>query len=135
MPITCQWDDEGKGTILFQVENRWTWDDFYQAMDQAHGMLDESSQPYVDYILHMTGNLFPDNVLSHLQRVTKESHPKSRMMIVVGAGNFTNALFKMMGRITPNRMQRIRFTASLEEARQIILANRSDTIHTRPRGM
>jgi hypothetical protein len=86
----------------------------------------------IDFILDMqNGNLFPQNMLSQMQRQASRRHAKSGLMIVVGAAAFARALFSIMERLLPARMKYVKMAESIDKARNVIMQYRADTIHTR----
>ncbi len=67
------------------------------------------------------GNMMPDNVLSHMQRVSRGHHPKSNRMVMVGANAFVRAMYGIMDRMMPDRTRTVFMVKTMEEAR-ILLA-------------
>lgn len=121
MGITVKWDSSQQEVIRLDITGEWTWEEFYNAQDTMYSMMDVSPENWVDFILDMTrGNLMPKNILSHMRRVARSKHEKSRYMIVVGAGVFPQALFQVMEKITPKSTQAIALVKTLEEARTML---------------
>jgi hypothetical protein len=132
MGIQVAWDDTDNKLILLTVSGYWTWQDFYTAMDGMYEMMDASPHEVIDFILDMqNGNLFPQNMLSQMQRQASRRHAKSGLMIVVGAAAFARALFSIMERLLPARMKYIKMAESIDKARNLIMQYRADTMHTR----
>lgn len=122
MAIQVKWD-EGLPILHYSIEGSWTWDEFYQTRAEGRALLEAATAAKVDTILNLTGgDLFPSNVLSHMNSVAKTSHPKMGRMAVVGAGLFATMLFKLMRRINPKSMERIYFATTLDEARSFLQA-------------
>ncbi len=121
MGIEVKWNKTETNIICLIIEGEWTWTDYYEAMEVVHEMLDTSSYDSVDYIVDMQNSGFlPSNILSNMQRVSKNQHPKSGVMIVVGAGKFPEMMFNIMEKITPDRMQQVKLIPTLEDAHQYL---------------
>ena len=133
MGIQVTWDDAEHKLILLTVTGYWTWQDFYTSMDSMYEMMDASPYDVIDFILDMqNGNLFPQNMLSQMQRQSSRKHAKSGLMVVVGAAAFARALFNIMERLLPARMKYVKMAESIDKARDLVKQYRSDTIHIRP---
>jgi hypothetical protein len=117
MTITLNWIPD-TNIIHFVSMGKWTWQDFYDAMDELYVMIDASDHEHVDYILDITrGDLFPQNALSQFSKISMHTHQKTRYMVFVGAGGFARVLMKMMRRLLPNRMAYVLQADTLEDAR------------------
>lgn len=126
MAIQVEWYGSNQAAIRYVIDRTWTWDDFYQAITLSHRMMDESAATSIILIIDMTqSNLLPQNVLSHVRNVSQRSHPKTGTGIVVGAGVFVQSLFRVIQRLTPERMKRMHMVKTLVEADAIIVAQQS----------
>ncbi|MBX3084973.1 MAG: hypothetical protein KF716_25285 [Anaerolineae bacterium] len=119
MGIAVEWTMSEANVIAMTVEGKWTWDDLSGAMNAAHDMMDATSYDAIDFLLDMRHcDILPSNILSRMKHVSQHHHPKSRDMVVVGAGRFADTLFNLMERIMPQRMQHIKLVQTLDEAHQ-----------------
>jgi hypothetical protein len=117
MGIEVLWHAADSNVIRMVVEGGWTWEEFYTALAEAHALVEASPYGAVDYIIDMRhGQTLPQNVLSRMKRVCQNRHPKSRKMVVVGAGRFAVMMFEAMEKIAPKQMQQIRLVRTMEEA-------------------
>ena len=119
MGIQVAWNTPDTNIILFSIDDKWTWDDFYGAIRGAHEMMDASAYEHIDFILDMqNGETLPSNILSRMKSVSQNRHPKSRDMVVVGAGRFPEVMFRMITKIVPDRVQHIQLVSDFDEALQ-----------------
>jgi hypothetical protein len=126
MAIQVEWFDENQDAVRFIVEKSWTWDEFYEAVAQSHRMMDNTPASRVALVMDMTNSrLLPQNVLSHVRNVSNKKHPRTGIGIVVGAGVFVLSLFRVIQRLTPERMKNMRMVKTLEEAKAILNSQRS----------
>ena len=126
MGISVQWFAPGTNIISFTIDGKWVWDDFQGAMKTAYEMMETSHYAYVDFILNMeNGNNLPSNILSRMKNISQRHHPKSRDMVVVGAGRFPEMMFGLMAKIVPERMQHVKLVSTMQEAIQHFEAQHS----------
>ncbi|MEQ8676362.1 MAG: hypothetical protein RLP44_10550 [Aggregatilineales bacterium] len=119
MGISVQWFAPGTNIISFTIDGKWVWDDFQGAMKTAYEMMESAHFEYVDYILDMrNGDALPSNILSKMKNVSQRHHPKSRDMVVVGAGRFPEMMFGLMMKIVPDRMKHVKLVSSMDDAIQ-----------------
>lgn len=118
MPIRVIWDNEEKTVIQYLYEGRWTWDDFYKALNQARAMIDTVNHK-VDFIVNIkSSSILPENALSRGQSIGSSPHPNQGVTIVVGANSFMQSMYnifsKVYGKAAGNL--KISFVATPEEA-------------------
>lgn len=127
MPIDVIWDDEAK-TIIRQIySGRVILDDYYKATDQfvklansvdytVHSIMDRqdvliSEGSYLQ-VMRYANKIMPDNI--GIRAIIK-ANVMTRMMINIGS------------RLAPRLVSQIRLVNNLEEARQVIEANKAST--------
>lgn len=121
MSIHINCDKEYTCMIHIVVTGRWTWNDFYVAMDELHQQLDVSEHETVNLILDIRdSNYLPQYLLSNMRQVSFQRHPKSGMMIVVGADRFPRMMFETMRMLLPEQMQSIHLLDTIDEAYKLI---------------
>lgn len=117
MGIELAWDEQLTNLIHLKVSGFWTWIDFHAAMDKMYVMMDESEHDKINFILDMNkGNLLPKDMLTRMQHIGSNSHPKSGAMMVIGAGSFVRMLFNIMDKLLHERMLHIQILAGMDEA-------------------
>jgi hypothetical protein len=121
MSIVVSWDNPEKTAIVYTITGRWTWDEFYEALQQERAMLEAEAGERVNFIVNMEqGRMLPDNALSHFARMPKSSHRKAGMMVLVGAGGFVQALMNILGRYPGTAAQKIVAVPNMEAARAFL---------------
>lgn len=126
------WDDEERRTIRYTATGRWTWDEFYGALEEAQVMMDGSPHTSIDFIVDMRrGNLLPSNALSHFGRLSTHSHPKSGVVVLCGTNAFVKALVNALGKVNGGLLVNLRVSEDLEEARRILTERRDQPTLTR----
>lgn len=127
MPVEVIWDDEAK-TIIRQIySGRVILDDYYKATDQfvklansvdytVHSIMDRqdvliSEGSYLQ-VMRYANKIMPDNI--GIRAIIK-ANVMTRMMINIGS------------RLAPRLVSQIRLVNNLEEARQVIEANKAST--------
>ena len=119
MSIKTKWLGENSNIILLSVEGAWTWQDYQIAMEDMYRMMAESDYDKIDYILDMSNApILPDNVLSRMQKVSQNKHPKSGHMVVIGVNRYIKLLFDLMKNIVPAHMKFISISTTIEDARR-----------------
>jgi hypothetical protein len=127
MGITIAWDDAERTTLIYTIDGRWTWDEFYNTIYQAREMMENVPHAQVHSIVDISnGKLFPANALSHFARMSTARHPKTGMMVMVGMGSFVRALMNMLNGYKQHSTNRIRVAQTLDEARSILAELGSD---------
>jgi hypothetical protein len=129
MSIKVEWDNDEKSVMRYTVEGAWTWDEFYEARDQASGLIEESPYASIGAIIDFrAGNFMPRNALSHFHQVSRTSNPRSGLAVMVGASGFVTALFHLMSRVYGSVEDKMRLAEDMDEARAILAQTRSETI-------
>jgi hypothetical protein len=90
VPVTYAWDNSEKTIICYCLNDRWTWDEIYHALE-ASRTLWRSVQHVVDIIVDMTesAGFPPGNVLGHFRNVMSY-YDSTRVgnTAIVGANDF-----------------------------------------------
>src|SRR5262245_50437159 len=126
MPIQVNWDDESKTIIHVNVEGDWTWDEFYQSLDQGGALLD-SANHRVDFIVHMENSkTMPMGALNHGRKIMTMDHPNRGLTVYTGDTGLMKALLQIGRRMEPEAVEKYdhAFTPTDEDARKIILERR-----------
>ncbi len=126
MSITVQWDNDEKTVIRYDVSDNWTWDEFRQAVEQIHAMIDTVSHT-VDAIANLeNGNFLPSGSLWQARNVASRSHPRAGMTVIVKGSYMMQSLYGLF-RSLYGKMGfyvNIHFAPTLEAARALLEAER-----------
>lgn len=130
MGVAVTWDNKDMGVLLYTVEGRWTWDDLFVAIEQARVMADSVAQEQVHSIIDIrAGSLFPKDALLHFRKMSNsDGHAKmkSGTAVLVGENFFVKSLVDIMSRWNYRAMQHFTMTATLDEAREFLVAQSND---------
>ncbi|MFN8374666.1 MAG: hypothetical protein U0694_17520 [Anaerolineae bacterium] len=120
MSTTVEWANAEKTILYFRVIHPWTWEDYYNATDEAWHMM-QTVDHIVDFIVDLSGTrLVPSNAMSHLKRGATRTHPHKGMGVFVGVSGFMQVIINMMSHIIPTIKANVRTCSTLPEAYSII---------------
>ncbi len=129
MGITIALESDDQQTIVYTVEEQWSWNEYFAALKQAHDMMDSVPHTRIDIIIDMRrANLIPQNALSTFRRSTTSRHPKSGIMVFVGGNMFIKTLFRMMETLAREAMKSIKFVSTMEEAQAALSERRAQEV-------
>lgn len=121
MSIQVSWGNAEQTIILYTINGRWTWEQFYDAISQGRTMMESVAHPRVDFIVDMTrGKLLPGNALPQFARMSNNHHSKSGRMVIVGATGFIHALLNILGKHQQKTLRMIMAVQSLDDARDLL---------------
>ena len=119
MPVSVEWDNSEK-TIIYARYERWTWDDFYDALRQCTE-LSNTVDHQVDIICDLVDSLIPKGgTITHAAATLKQDNERVALIILVTPNRFVQALTQMSQRIVPGFQKKYRMTPTLASAREMI---------------
>jgi len=131
MSIVVKWDTEEKSIVRYEVSGRWTWDEMYQAILEAHALADSVTYK-VEAIVDMSNTRHvPGGASPHAKNMLGTTHPNMGRVVIVGAGTYLRLLLETFGRVAgqvgvsrqanaPDSGNEPIFARSLDEARDIL---------------
>ncbi len=120
MPVTISWDNPDKTILLYQFENRWTWDELYAALNDAWRLLNEGETP-VDIIMDMEhADVIPANAIAQFSKISSALHPRMRTIVIVGGGGMAASLLSIFAKVYGKSSQRYHVVVSREKAYALI---------------
>jgi hypothetical protein len=127
MPVDVIWDDEVHSLMRYVFDGSWEWDEFRPIVDKADAMSRTVSHR-VDIIADLTNsaslpvrNAFP--TLKYMADCSADN-VLAGIFVVVGSGALITAMFSAYRRVFPHLGAVPYMTQTLEEARQMIAADR-----------
>jgi hypothetical protein len=122
MPVSVQWDNPEK-TIIYARYERWSWDDFYQALDDCTKLsLTVDHQVYI--ICDLVDNLIPKGgTITHAAAAIKQDNERVNLIVLVSSNRFVQALTQMSARVVPGFQKKYRMVNSLQAARELIASD------------
>jgi hypothetical protein len=120
MAIHVMWDNEDQTIFRYQFEERWTWDEFFDARDQALAMIDTVSHK-VGVIMDAPPNIkLPPNLLTHSLSSLRHIHPNTVILVFIAGQSFLSMMVSMMAKMSHMTAGNLVVAANLHEARAII---------------
>ncbi len=122
MPVSVQWDNPEK-TIIYARYERWSWDDFYQALDECT-RLSATVDHQVYIVCDLVDNLIPKGgTITHAAATIKQDNARVNLIVLVSSNRFVQALTQMSARVVPGFQKKYRMVNSLKAARELIASD------------
>ena len=120
------WDNPDKDVIRYILVTPWEWEQFHQVLDDTRAEI-RTFPHRVDVIVDMReSHKLPPDSMANLRLVASRRPPNAGIIVAVGAGSLVLNLYKAFQKVYAaiDRKLSIHFTATLEEAREIVAAER-----------
>jgi hypothetical protein len=127
MPITVQWDDDANTILRLVYVAPWTWDEFFDAFDEAAGLV--RSADYEVSVINDASHAGqpPPDMLGHLQ-ATVEALPANLGLMIVAASEFYGkTAVQLLQHLYPDHMSNWRVAPTVDEARAMIQTWREES--------
>jgi hypothetical protein len=124
MPVHVEWDNPERTIIYVRYEGRWTWEEFYQAVQDTQE-LSATVDYRTDIIAHMIDGFIPHGApFVHSQNAVKQKNNMLGRIVVVSDSRFVQGLMSVSARINPNWKEKYSAATTVEEARSVIQKER-----------
>jgi hypothetical protein len=122
MNIRVEWDNAEQTVVRYIFEQRWTWEDFFNAVNTAKTLIDAAPAQGVGVIMDgKTRNMqFPPNMLTHFKTALRNKHPKTRIVVVVHDNAFLRVMINTLVILSGSNGQTLQVVDDLEKAREIV---------------
>lgn len=131
MPIFVQWDNPER-TIIYIRYERWTWDDYYDALRES-AILSKTVDHPVDIIADLVDSLVPKGgTISHAAAALKQDNSRVGLIVLVTPNRFVQSLTQMSWRVLPDFKKKYRMTSTVELARELIAREREKFVGVSP---
>ncbi len=121
MTIEVVWDDEAHTVIRHIFSERWTWEEFFAAIDEAQVMIDTAPGPIGVIIDGRAETMqMPPNMLSNGRTVLSRAHPRTKIVVVVIRNPFINVMVMTLSRISGARGRTLLSVDNIDEARRLV---------------
>jgi hypothetical protein len=118
MGITVAWQDAEKTALRWTFEGKWTWEEYYKALDQNNALLDAIDNK-VDLIINMENtNHVPPGYVSQFRRIA-QFHPQVDFAILIMNNRFIEIMLNMLVNFQPEMRWRVIAAPSLEKGLQV----------------
>ena len=116
MPIDVNWFNEQQTAVLMNFEGHWTWDLFYQAIDEAMMLFNTISHPAALMIDLTHSDTMPIGSISHIRNAQGIQHPQMACVIFVGMNTFMQMIGNLSSRLSRSTKYRVHIVAKMEDA-------------------
>lgn len=120
MSISVDWENEEKTSVIFEFENRWDWTEFYNALAEGNGMLDQIDYKVGVIIDLRNSSIVPKGALTQINGMRNRVHPNIDLTILFGANRLLQSIYDIFQKIRPTPPDKFLMVASLEDARAIL---------------
>lgn len=99
MPITVDWDNEEKTIIRWQFLAKWTWDDYYAAL-QVSRQISRQESYMLDIIVDMRDSKsLPSHLFTHAQNALQANEINVGTIVVIGVTPLLRSAFNTFKRL------------------------------------
>ena len=122
MPIVVKWFNSQQSAVLMTFEGQWTWQTFYQGIDEAVVLLDTLAQAVTLVIDLSKSAEMPKGSIAHIRNAQGIQHPNIEKVVFIGMNTFMQMIGNLAARLNRGRNRRVYMVATMEEALQYICA-------------
>ncbi len=126
MPISVDWDAALPNTILYDFQEHWTWQEYYQAFERSLELAAALGGARYDVIgdLLRSSGLPSGSGITHVYSTLKRAPDNYGLTVVVSSSSFVRALVEVLHRVYPDTQRKLIVAPTLEAARQLIVEQR-----------
>jgi hypothetical protein len=110
-------------TLHLIFQGQWRWEELYDRSKEMQQALDAANHKLHILVDARASGKMPEGALTHLRKLSRDDHDNLGLVIIVGADTFMQAIASVIGAIYPN-FRRYRFVSTMEEAQEILAAQR-----------
>jgi len=129
MGVRIRWGNKSKTIIVFEMDQRWEWDEFYPLYKKYVAMME--TVPYrVHLIYHLIehSTRIPPLILLHMPRLMKMTHPREDRSVIVGRMQFAERFLAILSNMgLRDYAERYQFVDTLDEAYQILARHEANS--------
>ena len=120
MAITVEWDNPEKTIVCYHFEERWTWEEFFEARKQAQTIISGVDHK-VGVIMNTPPKIvLPSNVLTHSLTSLRHMSPNTVIVVFIAGKSFLNMMVSLMSKMSHLASDSMVMAANLDEARTIV---------------
>jgi hypothetical protein len=118
--IQVAWGDPELTILHYFIADPWTWEEFYQAMENARQMREARGPEAVHIIFDMSqGHKLPQGALSHFGNLFRRgaaSNASVQSIVVASSSSFTKAIYNLLVQVYPGAAKKLFYVSTIEEA-------------------
>ncbi len=120
MGIEVRWDDSERTLIRIDLLGRWTWDEFYTALDGIKPMvMSVSSTVHMIAVLENPFHV-PANPLFHINNFLRSAPANLGVTYIVGANKYAEPFLPIASRFYPHIVDKVQFAATTDVAKMLL---------------
>ncbi|QPC82751.1 hypothetical protein G4Y79_24215 [Phototrophicus methaneseepsis] len=120
MPIRIGWYDHNQTIIYVQFVARWTTDEYRQMLVDSYDLIDSVDGDVVVLLNFIDSQSLPLLIVPLLKQAVFQTHPRTSLIVVVGASEMLLRLGRVVQRAYPVVSDRTVIAPSLTSANQLI---------------
>lgn len=118
MAIQVQWDNPEKTVLCYYFDQRWSWEEFFAARDQALDMIGGVTHKVGVIMVTPPDIVLPSNLLTHSLTSLRHTHPNTVIVVFIAGKPFLNMMLSAMSKILQS--DNMAMANTLDEAHAII---------------
>ena len=122
MPIKVSWDNECKTIVRYCFVGDWTWDEFFDAKQEAMCLIDGVPNKVGVIMDALNIPLLPGNWLIHIRKALRTKHPRTEAIVVIAQKPVIRTMIRSMRGKALMGVVPVELADDLDEARCIIAA-------------
>lgn len=123
MSITVVWDNAEKTIVRFDYTPKWTWDEFYIAVQEANTMMDSVDKTCVSIVDMSRTSFLPPGAGIHIRNIIRQSmsHNNSGVVVFLNADTIVKMMIDGLRQNYPDikDFSNFIYSKNLEDARQL----------------
>ncbi len=125
MTVRVDWDDPDHSILLYTLGCRWTWDEFYDAVDKGIAMTNTVSHQICIIVDYQSSQGLPPGAIGQFNRITRLMTPQIELVIIAGGGTLLLSLFNIFLLIAGNVASKYCWVSDLDKAYSTLTARRT----------
>lgn len=117
------WDNAEKTIVRFDYSPKWTWDEFYLAVQEANKMMDSVDKTCVSIVDMSRTSFLPPGASIHIRNIIRQSmsHNNSGVVVFLNADTIVKMMIDGLRQNYPDikDFSNFIYSKNLEEARQL----------------
>lgn len=102
MTVSVEWADGSQRALRFKYLNTWTWDDYFDALNQSNHMIAQVHHPVNVIDDFGASHGFPHSTPNHLMQYAHALNERGVKHFIVGGGDLWRSLWTLLVRHCPS---------------------------------
>lgn len=120
MGIHFSWDDDAQTILRFDMDGRWTWDEFDAKASESLEWRQDRTRPY-SVIMNNTADAFaPPESINHLKQIMERGGDTMELFVIIGGDRFAKMVGSAFSQVYRHLGKKLVFSNTLQDARTLI---------------